>query len=130
MEMNYKELRPKYKNQKLVYDMNNVWLPSESSKNGFTIGDTVWHVNKESRFLTEFKTIKGLVSHYNKGSEVLADVSTRFTVGCHYSVVYMWKGMKIRTQGRLTSKTDTKIRMTDDKNVSHSIKLCDILNEC
>lgn len=55
--MDYKKLSPEYINKKLVYDENKVWFPSELIKNGFKIGDIVWHVNKQKQYLTEFKIV-------------------------------------------------------------------------
>lgn len=55
--MDYKKLSPEYVNQKLVYDENRVWFPNEMTKNGFKIGDKVWHVNKQKQLLSEFEIV-------------------------------------------------------------------------
>lgn len=55
--MYYKKLIPEFVNQELVYDKLKVWNPSILEMNGFEIGETVYHVNKEKHYLTEFKIV-------------------------------------------------------------------------
>lgn len=55
--IDYKKLCPKYENKKLVYDTDKVWKPEDLNKNGFSIGEVVWHVNKAKQILTEFKIV-------------------------------------------------------------------------
>jgi len=65
-KMDYSKLQPKFENQKLVFDNTKVWYPTESTKNGYRIGDTVFHINTKHHFLTEFKiVVNGMFTEYD-----------------------------------------------------------------
>lgn len=56
--MDYKKLLDiDYVDQKLPYNADLVWKPECPEKNGFKIGDIVFHVNKEKQILTEMQIV-------------------------------------------------------------------------
>ncbi|MDA3780344.1 MAG: hypothetical protein PF487_09045 [Bacteroidales bacterium] len=98
--MDYKKLKYKFKNKKLQFDLNKVWFPRDKTKNGFNIGDIVWHVNKDKQYLTKFKIvvenfyteyiIKDGFREYCKTIEVvvLKPIEGTWTSGDEYAAVW------------------------------------------
>ena len=99
--MDYKKLTPEFVNDKLVYDKSKIWNPSILEMNGFKIGETVYHVNKEKQYLTEFKIVveqiytafnyedNGFKQYYNPIERVvLKPTNGTWTSGNDYAAVW------------------------------------------